>query len=203
MSTSPDSQPMGLRERKKLKTRGAIQQEALRLFIEQGYAETTVEQIAEAAEVSQSTFFRYFPTKEETVLYDPLDPVLLESFARQPAELTPIAAIRAATKEVFSLLSEAEWERELERQRLVILAPELRSALFDKFVDGMAMLAEAVAARVGRDPADHDVKVWAGAVIGVLLAAMTETMREGKDGLSDIPGNFDAALATLDNGLAL
>jgi transcriptional regulator GlxA family with amidase domain len=53
----------GLRERKKTKTRAAIREHALRLFREQGYEATTVEQIAEAAEVSHSTFFRYFPTK--------------------------------------------------------------------------------------------------------------------------------------------
>lgn len=55
--------PVGLRERKKAKTKAAIQQHALRLFRQQGYQATTVEQIAEAAEVSPSTFFRYFPPR--------------------------------------------------------------------------------------------------------------------------------------------
>ncbi|HUJ75276.1 MAG TPA: TetR family transcriptional regulator, partial [bacterium] len=72
--------PTGLRERKKAKTRAVIQQHALRLMKEQGYQATTVEQIAEAAEVSPSTFFRYFPTKEDVVLYDVLDPVLMREF---------------------------------------------------------------------------------------------------------------------------
>ncbi len=48
----------GLRERKKIKTKEAIQREALRLFKEQGYADTTIEQIAAAAEISPSTFFK-------------------------------------------------------------------------------------------------------------------------------------------------
>ena len=66
-----DGQPAdGLRERKKAKTRAAIQQHALRLFQVKGYTATTVEEIAEAAEVSPSTFFRYFPTKEDIILYD-------------------------------------------------------------------------------------------------------------------------------------
>jgi len=69
----------GLRERKKAKTRAAIRREAMRLFREQGYEETTVEQIAEAAEVSPSTFFRYFPTKEDVVLQDDFDVVVVNS----------------------------------------------------------------------------------------------------------------------------
>src|SRR5207237_10604602 len=69
-SRLPLGAELGLRERKKVRTRGAIQHHALRLFREQGYEETTVSQIAEAAEVSESTFFRYFASKEATVLED-------------------------------------------------------------------------------------------------------------------------------------
>ena len=87
---------LGLRERKKVKTRAAIREHALRLFREQGYAETTVDQIADAAEVSPSTFFRYFPTKEDVVLDDEFDPMLAAAFRSQPPELTPIQAVRAS-----------------------------------------------------------------------------------------------------------
>jgi AcrR family transcriptional regulator len=66
-----------LRERKKVKTRAAIQQHALRLVREQRYEATTVEQIADAAEVSPSTFFRYFPTKKAVALYDDPDPLFM------------------------------------------------------------------------------------------------------------------------------
>ena len=68
----------GLRERKKQKTRWAIQEHALRLFAEQGYEATTVDQIAAAAEISPSTFFRYFPTKEDLVIEDEYDALLVE-----------------------------------------------------------------------------------------------------------------------------
>src|SRR6478752_5242520 len=91
----------GLRERKKAKTHASIQEHALRLFGEQGYAATSVEQIAAAAEVSPSTFFRYFPTKEDVVLYDALDPVLLASFRAQPPDLTPVQAMRASFRATF------------------------------------------------------------------------------------------------------
>jgi len=69
-------------------TRALLQQTALRLFREQGYAETSIEEIAEAAEVSTTTVFRYFPTKADLVIYDDLDARLIEVVRAQPAELT-------------------------------------------------------------------------------------------------------------------
>ena len=92
-------QPTSLRERKKARTRAAIREHALRLFREHGYDATTVEQIAAAAEVSPSTFFRYFPTKEDVVLQDGFDDRMFEAFDRQPPSLTPIAALRVAMRE--------------------------------------------------------------------------------------------------------
>ena len=73
-----------LRERKKARTRASLREHALRLFREQGYPATTVEQIAAAAEVSPSTFFRYFPTKENVVIQDDMDARLFAAFDRQP-----------------------------------------------------------------------------------------------------------------------
>ena len=75
----------GLRERKKLKTRESIQREAMRLFQMQGYEETTIEQIAAAVEISPSTFFNYFPNKEDVVLYDAYDPVVASLLSERPA----------------------------------------------------------------------------------------------------------------------
>src|SRR5690349_15327538 len=100
--------PCGLRERKKARTRAAIRRHALRLFREQGYHRTTVEQIAAAAEVSPSTFFRYFPTKEDLILQDDVDTQVVEAFERQPAGLKPVAAFRAALREVAGSFSQAE-----------------------------------------------------------------------------------------------
>jgi AcrR family transcriptional regulator len=88
LGTGQDQQH-GLRERKKARTRASLREHALRLFREQGYQATTVEQIAAAAEVSPSTFFRYFPTKEDVVLQDDMDIRMAEAVERQPAGQAP------------------------------------------------------------------------------------------------------------------
>jgi AcrR family transcriptional regulator len=93
VTTSP-----GLRERKKARTRATIQREALRLFQRDGYAATSVEAIAAAAEVSPSTFFRYFPTKEDVVLSDFVDETTLERFVEAPAELSVLEALTHAVR---------------------------------------------------------------------------------------------------------
>src|ERR1700694_4306632 len=85
-SASGGGAERGVRERKKLKTRESIQRTALRLFEKQGYEETTIEQIAAAAEISPSTFFNYFPTKEDVVLYDAYAPVAIRMFLERPKD---------------------------------------------------------------------------------------------------------------------
>jgi len=202
-----NEEPLGLRERKKIRTRQAIQEQALRLFAEQGYAETTTEQIAAAAEVSPSTFFRYFPTKEETVLYDPIDPVLIQIFIEQPAELAPLDAMRAAFKKVFEDIPVERTQTELERQKIIFQIPELRSAIFERLGDIINLMADAVARRTGRQATDVQVRSWAGAVTGVLTAAFIDPEGRPTTHDDDFPVRMldvaDAALAHLEAGLPL
>src|ERR1700749_3316926 len=118
--------PLGLRERKKIKTRQAIRREAFRLIQENGYAVTTGEQIAEAAEVSPSTFFRYFPTKESVLLADDMDPMILHALEEQPADLSPSQAVRRAYQAAMANLSEDQRDFENTRKRLMFSIPELK-----------------------------------------------------------------------------
>jgi AcrR family transcriptional regulator len=170
MSSSVDQSAIGLRERKKARTRAALRDHGLRLFREQGYAATTIEQIAEAAEVSPSTFFRYFPTKEDLVLVDDTDPLLLAALAEQPIEKNPIAAVRVAIETVMAKLSDEDRQREQERHELMVAVPELRAAAMDEFKRNVDMLTVVVAARLGRPTDDFEVRVFAGAVIGAALS---------------------------------
>jgi AcrR family transcriptional regulator len=195
--SSVRDQPLGLRERKKAKTRAAIQVHALRLFAERGYAATTVDQIAEAAEVSPSTFFRYFPTKEDVVLHDRFDPVLLAAFGTQPAELSPIAAIRGALGEVFGRLPSQELERERLRGQLILTEPELRGRALDQTAGALQDFTAALAARIGRPP-DAAIRNLTGAVFGVCMAAF---IAAGDDPDADYLKLMDDALAHLEAGL--
>ena len=196
-----DRPAVGLRERKKAKTKAAIQQHAMRLFATQGYHTTTIEQIAAAAEVSPSTFFRYFPTKEDVVLYDALDPLLLEAFRAQPAEQGPIKALRSAMWSVFGELPEDELAVQGERDALIRSVPELRARMLDEFAKNLELFAEIVAERVGRSPDDPAVRTLAGAVIGVGISAWY-TAGHGADP-SDYLAVMDASLAHLEAGLPL
>lgn len=185
----------GLRQRKKAKTRAAIQQHALRLFREHGYDATTVNQIAEAAEVSESTFFRYFPTKEDVVLWDNFDSIIVDAFRAQPTESTPVQAIRGAFRDTFAHLSESDQTKLRERILLLLSIPPLRATLLDQINGPMRTLAQITAERFGRQPDDLDIRALAGAVIGVGLAAI---LAVADDPDTDSVSLLDTMLAQLE-----
>ena len=202
----------GLRERKKARTRASLREHALRLFREQGYQATTVEQIAAAAEVSPSTFFRYFPTKEDVVLQDDMDTRLVEAFANQPPDLAPIPAIRAALREAWASFTPAEWEQMREGGRLSMEVPEIRARSMNEFSRIISVVAEALAQRVGRRPDDLRVRVLAGAVIGVMMSVFLPehmAVEAGADIVDDAvfgpdsASRLDEALALLEEGLPI
>jgi AcrR family transcriptional regulator len=201
----------GLRERKKARTRASLREHALRLFREQGYQTTTVEQIAAAAEVSPSTFFRYFPTKEDVVLQDGMDTRMVEAFARQPPELSPIAAVRAAVREAWNSFTPEEWEQIREGAQLSAHVPEIRARTINEFARTINVIGDALISRAGVATDDFRVRVLAGAVVGVMMSVfMPEHLAEeaGSDAGAgylgpDSVSRIDEALALLEQGLPL
>ena len=190
----------GLRERKKLRTRAAIQKEALRLFLKKGYEETTIEDIAEAVEISPSTFFNYFPSKEAVVFQDDLDPLIIAEFNAQPPSVGPIAALRIAMKNVMGKLPRAGDELIRERIGLVRRTPELRAAMINEFTDLIDQISVPIAHRVGKSPNDFAVRNMAGALLGVFIAAFF-AMADDPD--ADYLKEMDKAMAHLEKGLPL
>jgi AcrR family transcriptional regulator len=202
MSQVPGAaRPAGLRERKKARTRAAIREHALRLIREQGYAATTVEQIAAAADVSPSTFFRYYPTKEDVVLQDDLDLLALEAFERQPPGLSLIAAFRAGAAEAYAAMTEEELTRLQVTSELAMAVPEIRARAIDDLTRTMQQIARAAARRIGADPDDFAVRNIAGAIVGVIMSAIMPWI--GDLAPADMFARIDAALAHLDAGLPL
>jgi AcrR family transcriptional regulator len=191
---------LGLRERKKLKTRAALAKEAMRLFMKQGFAETTIEEIADAAEVSPSTFFNYFASKEDLILQDDLDPVIIAAFNAQPPELGPIAALRAAMNSTFSAISPEEMAMVRQRTVLVQRDPDVRAAMLSQFAGMVEQIAEVLAPRTGRPSTDFAVRNLAGAVVGVLMSSVLAAVGD-RD--ADLTKLADVALAHLEAGLPL
>src|SRR2546427_8412206 len=138
-SPSGGGQGGGLRERKKQKTRESIQRTALRLFEKQGYEETTIEQIAAAVEISPSTFFNYFPTKEDVVLFDAYDPIAIRMFLERPKD----EPLNVGARQVLEGLAAAFQRDEpliLARGRLFLEVPELRARLWDEVERNQVMI---------------------------------------------------------------
>jgi AcrR family transcriptional regulator len=194
----------GLRELKKARTRAAIRQHALRLFREQGYDATTIEQISAAAEVSPATFFRYFPTKEDVVLQDDFDVVTLEALQAQPADLSPIAAFRGAAAAARAQMSADDVAQFAETTRLTLSVPEIRARALDELVRTTEVITAAIAARTGRSSDDFAARNLAGAIIGVIMTAtMPWYLHDGGTDVDEMFDRIDAGLAHLEAGLPL
>ncbi|NEA24385.1 TetR family transcriptional regulator [Actinomadura bangladeshensis] len=191
-----------LRERKKLRTRRAIQDHALRLFGEQGYDETTVEQIAAAAEISPSTFFRYFPTKEDVVVTDEYDPIMAQIIRDQPPEVSAIEALRAMLREILPQLYANDLEALRTRMRLTATVPAVRGRTFESMRGTFDLMSEAIGERTGRAADDPDVEAFSWAVLGVMQAAMNRLI-EDKVSYEDLPALLDHYLEFLARGCPL
>lgn len=188
----------GLRERKKARTREAVLREAFRLFRERGYHATTVEQIAEAAEISQATFFRYFPTKEDLVALDRFPP-LVEALRAQPPG-PPVPVLRGAFRAAFAALSPQEIAAGREREVFAATVPELLAANLRRSPGLVGEVCRVVADRAGCAADDPRVRNAVGAVFGVVALVW---LRWAHDPEVDGPAEIDRALAHLEAGLGL
>ncbi|QFR02948.1 TetR family transcriptional regulator [Streptomyces phaeolivaceus] len=190
---------MGLRERKKIKTREAIRAATYALVREQGYDATTIEQIADRAEVSPSTVFRYFPTKEDIVLTDEYDPILLEELRSRPADEPWPDSIRHVMREAVRTGVEEDMEVARLRTHLMVQVPAVRSRMMESMSVTGRMLCTAIAERTGRDPDSLEVRVWAMSLMGGLME--TSLYWAENDHRDDLTTLVDRTLTTLQQGL--
>ncbi len=160
----------GLRERKKLATRMALHEAALRLVAERGLDAVSVDDIAEAADVSPRTFFNYFPTKVDAVLGLEPDSAAQQAsgFLARPAAETPLQALRAVA---HAQAEEMATDTELWPLRLTVIDthPALLARLAAVFGEGERVLADAIATRTGARVGVDAYPTLLAAVAGVAM----------------------------------
>jgi AcrR family transcriptional regulator len=125
---APGTSGIGLRERKKARTREALQEAAMDRFARQGFDGTTVEEIAEACEVSPRTFFRYFPTKEDVLFADAATrrERLLAVIVARPAGEPAFVALRAAMRTLTADYAD-DRDAMVTRSRIIAASPHLQA----------------------------------------------------------------------------
>jgi AcrR family transcriptional regulator len=200
-AVSMDARAIGLRERKKLRTRAQLTDAAIRLFTDRGFDATTVEDIAEAVEVSPRTFFRYFDSKEDVVvrLFDDTGQQLRAMLAARPTEEPPFTAVRAALGSLVQLYT-AQADRVLAIKRLAFGTSAIRAALLDRQAQWENGMTDELAVRLGVDP-DRDPRP--GLVAAVAWAAFSTAVARwvASDGREDLRALVDQALAAVGSGL--
>lgn len=177
-----------------VETRRSLQAHALRLFEEQGYERTTVAEITAAAGVSHMTFFRNFPTKEDVVLDDPYDPLLVDAVGAQPRDLPALQRVRLGLLGTLAGLRSDDFDRQSrQRLRLATGVPALRARIWEN----MARTQDAVVAVLVAQDVEPAV---AEASVGAVLGAMTSGLLHwgASEPSADGPGLADALAAALD-----
>lgn len=200
MAADGGAATVGRRERKKAQTRVAIHDAAMALFADRGYRETRVADIAEAADVSEATFFRYFSSKEEVVLVELVAGMdaALEALEARPIEEPPLAA-------VLEVMKTAEGVGLLPGSRSVAVVTMVVSnrGLAGHFLGEMARvtsrLAGDFARRLGVDPTDLEPQLLAASVIGALQAVLIRWLANPSD--TDPIAQAEKAFLMLANGL--
>ncbi|MEU8823495.1 TetR family transcriptional regulator [Streptomyces sp. NPDC048636] len=170
--------PTGLRERKKQRTRSALVHTAFELFTRQGYEETTIDEIVEAVDVSQRTFFRYFANKEEVAFatQGSAEALCFDALCARPTDEPPLTALRNAILDAWDRMGETieelvPTELHLRMYQVIESTPALLAVHLRRTMEMEERLAREVARREGldidQDPRPRLVVAMFGGVVRV------------------------------------
>ena len=163
-------------------TRERITSSAIALFLDKGFDETTVAEIAAAAGVSEMTFFRYFKSKDSVVVDDPYDPFIASAIAIQPLELAPVVRAARGIREAWGSIPEPGDARTRDRIRVAANTPSLQAAMWTN----NAATGEFIANQLVADGADPLAsRVAASACLGALMAALLDWSQTEEGSLGD------------------
>lgn len=167
------------------------------LFVQQGFDETTIAQIAHAAGVSQMTFFRYFPTKDAVVFDDPYDPVIADHIAAQDLMLPARERVRLGLLAAWSSVPNPADDSTRDKIRLIAGHARLAAGIWENNRRTEDLITKALTATgVGR----LEARVAAGACLGGLTAALLDWASE-PDG-QDLRDRMNAALELMANAVS-
>ncbi|MGW5172330.1 TetR/AcrR family transcriptional regulator [Streptomyces nodosus] len=206
-----DGKP-GLRERKKQRTHAAISEAAIALFLEHGFTQVSVAQVAEAAEVSKRTLFAYFPTKEDLVVHRLADheTEAARVVRARPADTSPLVALREhflrglRERDPITGLNDRPEVRAL--NRMILDTPSL-VARMERFMTG-AERALAEALRETAAAGELTARLAAVQIVAVQWALAqdnAERLAYGEPAAERYPGavqDAELAFALLENGLS-
>jgi AcrR family transcriptional regulator len=169
----------GRRERKRRETKARIADAALTLFLKRGFAATTVDEVATAADVSKRSFFDYFPAKEDVVFawQDEFGAALSSAVASRPAGEPPAVVVEEA---MTSAIAAALEPRSIAIERLVRDTPALSQRAQVKYARLEHALAEALMSRLRPAPAERfRARLLAMVAIGALRLGSDDLFRDG------------------------
>ncbi|MFI7638302.1 TetR/AcrR family transcriptional regulator [Nonomuraea sp. NPDC049400] len=183
----------GRRERKKLQTRQALVNAAMRLFEEKGFERTMVTEIAEAADVSERTFYLHFPTKEDVVIGSAQE--RLNEGLQAIAEWRPGQSVAEVLERAAESIVEDTWRFDLPsglaalRVKLLASTPSVQSRLVHRMLRTQSELIEALHRAAPELVSRTDAAALVGAVLGALNATAILSIEQG-----DGPDQVRAAL---------
>jgi AcrR family transcriptional regulator len=193
----------GLRERKKRATRTAIHDAGMDLFASQGFARTTIDQIAEAADVSRATVFSYFPTKEEIVFGEGGAAIddLAARLRDRPGDRTTVEVVRAWLDELVGWLEPGL----VLQQRLVREVPVIGARRLQLFGDAERVIADSLEAELRLEHPLAGRLAAAALVAGLRVAEETAAARMQDEDRAltapEISDLLDGAVAFADAGI--
>jgi AcrR family transcriptional regulator len=178
-----ESQSMSLRERKKRLAQATIEETALRLFQQQGYEQTSIQDIADAVMMSSRTFFRYFASKEE-VLFGPMRAVLSEGirFLQRVAPTeSPHAALRATFVYLASLYQQQR-ARFLIRYQVAMQTPSIASLYLYALMETEPAMCEALCSHLQAATNRHEIRFLVAIYMAALRLALEEWLEQEAQG---------------------
>jgi AcrR family transcriptional regulator len=179
------SSMVGLRERKKQRTRQALVRAALRLFQDKGYEETTIAEIAAEADVSTRTFFSYFASKEDVILHDGpehMDGVLALVRGRRPGEPLSDLLTRVARSSLESAVAEEGFDGVEEAQArldLIMAVPALQARTLQVLFDSQLRLAQALQEAYSDELDLVQCTAAVGSLVGAVMLTAMATLARG------------------------